>query len=93
MRLQGVLFLNLYPKNRNRKKTPSLRRNKKFYLLREKHLIGIYLLIINKINRLLKVFLFIVDLVIIMKMSKVVVMLDFLMRDKCFKIVKKKYKK
>lgn len=93
MRPLDVLYQNLYQRNKNLKKTLSLKKNKKFYLLKEKFLIAIYLLITHRTNHLIKAIKLIVDLVIIMNMNQVVDMLDFLMKDKCYKIVKKKYKK
>ena len=93
MRPLDVLYLNLYQRNKNLKKTLSLKKNKKFYSLKEKFLIAIYLQITLKINLLIKEIKLIVDPVIIMNMSQVADMLDFLMRDKCYKIVKKKFKK
>ena len=93
MRPLDVLYPNLYQRNKNLKKTLSLKKNKKFYLLKGKYLIVIYLLITHKTNHLIKEIRLIEDPVIIMNMSQVVDMLDFLMKDKCYKIVKKKYKK
>ena len=93
MRQLDVLYQDLYQRNQNLKKTPSLKRNKKFYSLKEKSPTAIYPLITSRTNRLQKVLQYIAGLVIIKNMSQVLVMLGFLIRGKCYKIVKKKFKK